>query len=219
MTCAPILSPTCIPAAAAKAATPEAARTTTDDGVGFDGTSSDASRCAKDASPSALCGPPKSSTTSSRTTVTEPSSISASSKAYAAIATNGNMVAPTTPPGLAQMDGRHHQRSKLNASANRWLSSCNGRLTMPATKTSDELCDRIARVIRTDDDPTDVFNALVDCYAFQMSLLTCPDCRKQAARALAQTIPAMLEHADALAAEYAMHADAQEPSVQAHMCH
>ena len=29
------------------------------------------------------------------------------------------------------------------------------------TKTSDELCDRIARVIRVDDDPTDVFNALI----------------------------------------------------------
>ena len=87
---------------------------------------------------------------------------------------------------------------------------------MPATKTSDELCDRIARVIRTDDDPTDVFNALVDCYAFQMSLLTCPDCRKQAARALAQTIPAMLEHADALAADYAA-VGAETPSV--HMCH
>jgi hypothetical protein len=85
------------------------------------------------------------------------------------------------------------------------------------TKTSDELCDRIAKVIRMDDDPTDVFNALIDAYAFQMSLLTCPDCRKQAARALAQTIPAMLEHANALAAEYATAVGTEMPST--HMCH
>jgi hypothetical protein len=85
------------------------------------------------------------------------------------------------------------------------------------TKTSDELCDRIAKVIRFDDDPTDVFNALIDAYAFQMSLLTCPDCRKQAARALAQTIPAMLAHADQLASEYAIAHDTEMPSV--HMCH
>jgi hypothetical protein len=85
------------------------------------------------------------------------------------------------------------------------------------TTKANELCNRIAKVIRLDDDPCDVFNALVDCYAFQMSLLACPDCRKQAAHALAQTIPAMLEHADALAAEYAT--AHEDPSVQAHMCH
>jgi hypothetical protein len=85
------------------------------------------------------------------------------------------------------------------------------------TKTRDELCDRIANVIRTDDDPCDVFNALIDAYAFQMSLLKCPDCRKQAARVLAQTIPAMLEHADALAAEYVTAHGTEMPSV--HMCH
>jgi hypothetical protein len=85
------------------------------------------------------------------------------------------------------------------------------------TKTSDELCDRIANVIRTDDDPCDVFNALIDAYAFQMSLLKCPNCRKQAAHVLAQTIPAMLEHADALAAEYVTAHGTEMPSV--HMCH
>jgi hypothetical protein len=67
-----------------------------------------------------------------------------------------------------------------------------------------------------DDDSCDVFNALIDAYAFQMSLLTCPDCRKQAARALAQTIPAMLEHADALAAEYVTARGTEAPSAHLH---
>jgi hypothetical protein len=71
------------------------------------------------------------------------------------------------------------------------------------TTKANELCDRIANVIRKDDDPADVLNALVDLYAFQMSLMTCPHCRKQAARALKQCIPAMLAHANRIAAEYA----------------
>jgi len=85
---------------------------------------------------------------------------------------------------------------------------------MTTTKTS-ELCDRIANVIRQDDDPADVFNALVDLYAFQMSLLPCPDCRKQAARALKQAIPEMLAHANRVAAEYAPVGEPAHP----HTCH
>jgi hypothetical protein len=72
---------------------------------------------------------------------------------------------------------------------------------MTTTK-ANELADQIMQIIR-DVDPTAAFEALADCYAFQMSLLICPDCRKQAARALKQAIPGMLAHANAMAAEYA----------------
>ena len=68
--------------------------------------------------------------------------------------------------------------------------------------TANELADQIMAIIR-DADPAAAFEALADCYAFQMSLLTCPDCRKQAARALKQAIPSMLAHANTMAAEYA----------------
>jgi hypothetical protein len=76
--------------------------------------------------------------------------------------------------------------------------------------TTNKLVDRIARVITTGDNPRDVFEALIDCYAFQMSLLTCPDCRKQAARALKQAIPQMLADANQVAAEYAAGSDGHE---------
>jgi len=71
------------------------------------------------------------------------------------------------------------------------------------TTQADDLCNRIARMIRDDDDPSDVFNALGDLYTFQMSLLPCPHCRRQAARALKQSIPDMLRTADREAAEHA----------------
>jgi len=70
------------------------------------------------------------------------------------------------------------------------------------TRTANELADQIMPIIR-DADPVAVFEALADCYAFQLSLLTCPDCRKQAARALKRAIPGMLAHADRAAADYA----------------
>jgi len=80
--------------------------------------------------------------------------------------------------------------------------------------TTNELADQIMPIIHGAD-PTAVFEALADCYAFQMSLLTCPDCRKQAARALKQAIPGMLAHANAVAAEYAGAKD----TVHQHTCH
>jgi len=70
--------------------------------------------------------------------------------------------------------------------------------------TSDEIADQIQRiVINNADDPTAALEALADSFAFVLSLLTCPDCRKQAARALEQAIPGMLAHANRVAAEYA----------------
>jgi hypothetical protein len=83
------------------------------------------------------------------------------------------------------------------------------------TTQTDDLCDRIARVIREDDEPTAVFNALIDLYVFQMSLLPCPDCRKQAARALKRSIPDMLATANREAAQYA----ASTGENPAHTCH
>jgi hypothetical protein len=67
---------------------------------------------------------------------------------------------------------------------------------------ANELADQIMPIIH-DADPAAVFEALADCYAFKLSLLACPDCRKQAARALKQAIPSMLAHANEMAAEYA----------------
>ena len=89
---------------------------------------------------------------------------------------------------------------------------------MKTMKVNDELCDRVIHAIGRDTDPLAALNALADALGFQLSLLTCPDCRKQAAHAFTQIIPDILEHANALAADYAA-AGAQERSVQAHMCH
>jgi hypothetical protein len=62
------------------------------------------------------------------------------------------------------------------------------------------LCDRIAGAIAREDNANDIFNALCAVYTKQMSLLDCPDCRRQAARALKKSIPEMLERANAAAA-------------------
>jgi len=76
--------------------------------------------------------------------------------------------------------------------------------------TASELADQIMDIIHHAD-PAASFEALADCYAFKLSLLTCRDCRAQAARALKQAIPGMLKHADQLAAEYASVGAAGEP--------
>src|SRR5262249_32351366 len=65
--------------------------------------------------------------------------------------------------------------SKLGS---RLSAASSGRMTTMTTTQADDLCNRIARVIRDDDDPSDVFNALGDLYTFQMSLLPCPHCRR-----------------------------------------
>jgi hypothetical protein len=67
---------------------------------------------------------------------------------------------------------------------------------------ANKLADRIMAIICTAE-PTEVFEALADCYAFKMSQVECPDCRKQAAHALTEAIPHMLAHANKLAADYA----------------
>ena len=76
--------------------------------------------------------------------------------------------------------------------------------------TANELADQIQELIHSANNPAAVFEALADSYAYQMSLLTCPDCRKQAARSLKQAIPTMLAHANAVAAEYAT--EVREPT-------
>jgi len=75
------------------------------------------------------------------------------------------------------------------------------------------ICDRIEAAIHDSDDPVDIFNALAAVYTFHISLLTCPHCRKQAARALKQSIPDMLHRANAAAAQRASEG---EPSTTCH---
>jgi len=79
----------------------------------------------------------------------------------------------------------------------------------------DELCNRIASAIRDDDDPSDIFHALCALYTFNMSLLTCPHCRKQAAHALKKSIPEMLANANREAAKHA----SENPTQQPMTCH
>jgi hypothetical protein len=71
-------------------------------------------------------------------------------------------------------------------------------------KTSDKLCDRVIHAIGRNTDPLDALNALADALGYQLSLIVCPDCRAQAARAFGECIPKLLQHADEAAAEYAM---------------
>ena len=87
---------------------------------------------------------------------------------------------------------------------------------MTQTAKANELADRIMEIICSAE-PAEVFEALADCYAFKMSQVECPDCRKQAAHALTEAIPHMLAHANELAAEYATAVGTEMPSV--HMCH
>jgi len=87
---------------------------------------------------------------------------------------------------------------------------------MTQTAKANELADRIMEIIHSAE-PAEVFEALADCYAFKMSQVECPDCRKQAARVLIEAVPHMLAHANELAAEYATAVGTETPSV--HMCH
>jgi hypothetical protein len=89
---------------------------------------------------------------------------------------------------------------------------------MSKTLEASEVADRISDAISGNDNHLDVFNGLIDAYAFQMSLLTCPDCRKQAAHALKQCIPQMLAHANKMAAEWAKARPPRPPS-HAYKCH
>jgi hypothetical protein len=67
---------------------------------------------------------------------------------------------------------------------------------------ANKLADRILELVLSAE-PAAVFEALADAYAFKMSQLECPDCRKQAARVLIEAVPHMLAHANELASEYA----------------
>jgi hypothetical protein len=84
-------------------------------------------------------------------------------------------------------------------------------------KVNHELCDRVIRAIGRDTSPLEALNALADALGFQLSLMTCPDCRAEAARAFTQIIPTLLEHANELAADYAAHGAADQP--HAHLTH
>jgi hypothetical protein len=75
--------------------------------------------------------------------------------------------------------------------------------------------DRLLDAIRTDDSPHDVLDAALDLIGFQLSVL-CPDCRKEAERAIKQALPGLFAHANDLAKEYA--AGVGEPA-PAHTCH
>jgi hypothetical protein len=64
---------------------------------------------------------------------------------------------------------------------------------------ADQIADGIAQVIRTDDDPQDVFDALFRCTVFALTLV-CPDCRKRMAASISGEL---LETAEQWAAETA----------------
>jgi hypothetical protein len=83
------------------------------------------------------------------------------------------------------------------------------------TAKSDELADQIMRMIHSAE-PTDALEALADALAFKLSTIACPGCRKEAARAFLKAVPAMLRHANVLAADYAR---AGAASATAHVCH
>jgi hypothetical protein len=79
-----------------------------------------------------------------------------------------------------------------------------------------KLCDRVIRALGRHTDPLDALNVLADALGFQLSVIACPNCRAEAARMFAQSIPNILAHANELAADYAA-AGAETPSV--HVCH
>jgi len=81
--------------------------------------------------------------------------------------------------------------------------------------TANELADQIMEIIHHAD-PVAAFEALADCYAFKLSLLACPDCRKQAIKALVKAAPGMLRHANELAADYANAGASPLPSEHTH---
>ena len=81
-------------------------------------------------------------------------------------------------------------------------------------KATTELHDRLLDAIYLDDSPHDVLDAALDLIGFQLSVL-CPDCRKQAVRAIKRAIPGLVQHANEVAAEYTA-AGAGTPS---HTCH
>jgi len=85
------------------------------------------------------------------------------------------------------------------------------------TKANRELCDRVIHAIGCNTDPLDALNALADALGFQLSLITCPHCRAEAARSFTQVIPDILTHANELASEYATAHGTEMPSV--HVCH
>jgi hypothetical protein len=88
-----------------------------------------------------------------------------------------------------------------------------------ATKANHKLCDRVIRALGRDTDPLDALNALADALGFQLSLIVCADCRAEAARAFTQVIPTLLEHANELAAEYAMVRDDVGNHPHTHLSH
>ena len=79
-----------------------------------------------------------------------------------------------------------------------------------------KLCDRVIRALGRHTDPLDALNALADGLGYQLSRMTCPHCRAEAARMFAQSIPNILAHANELAADYHV-AGAEIPS--ACVCH
>jgi len=85
------------------------------------------------------------------------------------------------------------------------------------TTKSDELADCIMNIIHGAE-PNDALEALADALAFKWSTIACPGCRKAAARSFVKAVPAMLRHANALAADYA-HAEPSHPAHPAHTRH
>lgn len=75
----------------------------------------------------------------------------------------------------------------------------------------DRICDRIAHAIGDEDDVEDTLRALAAIYSFEVSLLDCAHCRKQAMHSLKQCIPEMLANANRAAARR-MSKDAQQPT-------
>jgi hypothetical protein len=103
------------------------------------------------------------------------------------------------------------------------LSATDGRMTtMKAqmkTDVADELCDRVIRALG-DAEPRDALNALLDALGYNLSTIICADCRAEAARAFTQAIPAVVEHANELAIEYAaMRSPEHDADTRAHVHH
>jgi hypothetical protein len=48
-----------------------------------------------------------------------------------------------------------------------------------------KLCDRVIRALGRHTDPLDALNALADGLGYQLSRMTCPHCRAEAARLFA----------------------------------
>lgn len=63
-----------------------------------------------------------------------------------------------------------------------------------------KLCDSVWTAIGNSDDIPDILDALCAVFTRAVSELDCPDCRRQAMRALKQSIPDMLQRANAAAA-------------------